>query len=216
MLAGTSASAPGVLAPAGEGPRKVAASRITSMEDFEQLLESFEQQNQAAEGEVLKGTVLKIDGDDVVVDVGQKSEGTVRLREFLDANGVAQVHPGDIIDVVIERDTGERGLRLSHEKAARLRLWDELEQAHEQGTIIQGRIVERIKGGLACDIGVKAFLPGSQLDAIESHLEIMKSQVVFAECPPTTAFSQEKRLVEELSDIPFETTEHSSLSEDSD
>lgn len=134
------------------------------MEDFEQLLESFEQQNQASEGEVLKGTVLKIDGEDVVVDVGQKSEGVVRLREFLDANGVAQVHPGDIIDVVIEREGGERGLRLSHEKAARLRLWDELEHAHEQATIIQGRIVERIKGGLACDIGVKAFLPGSQLD----------------------------------------------------
>jgi small subunit ribosomal protein S1 len=135
------------------------------MEDFEQLLESFEQQqSQASEGEVLKGTVLKIDGEDVVVDVGQKSEGVVRRREFLDAQGVAQVHPGDIIDVVIEHEGGERGLRLSHEKAARLRLWDELEHAHEQGTIMQGRIVERIKGGLACDIGVKAFLPGSQLD----------------------------------------------------
>jgi len=134
------------------------------MEDFEQLLESFEQQNQVHEGEVLKGTVLKIDGEDVVVDVGQKSEGVVRLREFVDADGVAQVHPGDIIDVVIEHEGGERGLRLSHEKAARLRLWDELEHAHEQATIMQGRIVDRIKGGLACDIGVKAFLPGSQLD----------------------------------------------------
>ncbi|MGH9475692.1 MAG: 30S ribosomal protein S1 [Terriglobales bacterium] len=134
------------------------------MEDFEQLLESFEQQNQATEGEVLKGTVLKIDGEDVVVDVGQKSEGVVRLREFLDAEGVAQVHPGDIIDVVIDHEGGERGLRLSHERASRLRLWDELEHAHEQATIMQGRIVERIKGGLACDIGVKAFLPGSQLD----------------------------------------------------
>ncbi|MGN6593607.1 MAG: 30S ribosomal protein S1 [Terriglobales bacterium] len=134
------------------------------MEDFEQLLESFEQQNQAAEGEVLKGTVLKIDGEDVVVDIGQKSEGVVRLREFLDADGVAQVHPGDIIDVVIEHAGGEQGLRLSHERAARLRLWDELEHAHEQATIMQGRVTERIKGGLACDIGVKAFLPGSQLD----------------------------------------------------
>ncbi len=134
------------------------------MEDFEQILESFELQNQPHDGEVLKGTVLKIDGEDVVVDVGQKSEGVVRLREFLDAEGVPQVHPGDIIDVVIEREAGERGLRLSHEKAARLRLWDELEHAHEQATIMQGRIVERIKGGLPCDIGVKAFLPGSQLD----------------------------------------------------
>ncbi|HEY8054657.1 MAG TPA: 30S ribosomal protein S1 [Terriglobales bacterium] len=134
------------------------------MEDFEQLLESFEQQNQAVEGEVLKGTVLKIDGEDVVVDIGQKSEGVVRLREFLDADGVAQVHPGDTIDVVIEHSGGEHGLRLSHERAARLRLWDELEHAHDQATIMQGRVTERIKGGLACDIGVKAFLPGSQLD----------------------------------------------------
>lgn len=139
------------------------------MEDFEQLLESFELQNQATEGEVLKGTVLKIDGEDVVVDIGQKSEGVVRLREFVDAEGVAQVHPGDIIDVVIEHEGGERGLRLSHERAARLRLWDELEHAHEQATIMQGRVVERIKGGLACDIGVKAFLPGSQLDVRPVH-----------------------------------------------
>ncbi|MGH9480404.1 MAG: 30S ribosomal protein S1, partial [Terriglobales bacterium] len=67
------------------------------MEDFGQLLESFEQQYQGSDGEVLKGTVLKIDGPDVVVDVGQKSEGLVRLREFLDADGVPQVHPGDVI-----------------------------------------------------------------------------------------------------------------------
>ncbi len=134
------------------------------MEDFEQLLDTFEQQNQAAEGEILKGTVLKIDGDDVVVDIGMKSEGVVPLREFLDASGNPQVRPGDIIDVVLEREERERGMVLSHEKAVRLRLWDELERAHQEGTIIQGRIVDRIKGGLACDIGVKAFLPGSQLD----------------------------------------------------
>lgn len=133
------------------------------MEDFEQILHSFEQE-QAAAGEVLKGTVLAIDGDDVVVDVGQKSEGVVRLREFIDASGEPQVRPGDLIDVVIEHSGGDRGLVLSHEKAVRLRLWDDLEHAHDSGTIIQGRVIERIKGGLSCDIGVKAFLPGSQLD----------------------------------------------------
>ncbi len=149
------------------------------MEDFEQLLDSFEQQQKAAEGEVLKGTVLKIDGDDVVVDIGQKSEGIVRLREFLDLAGNVQVRPGDIIDVIIERESPERGILLSHEKAVRLRLWDDIERAHKEGTIIQGRIVERIKGGLACDIGVKAFLPGSQIDLRPvRNLEAFKGQDV--------------------------------------
>jgi small subunit ribosomal protein S1 len=149
------------------------------MEDFEQLLDSFEQQQKAAEGEVLKGTVLKIDGDDVVVDIGQKSEGIVRLREFLDLSGNVQVRPGDIIDVIIERESPDRGILLSHEKAVRLRLWDDIERAHKEGTIIQGRIVERIKGGLACDIGVKAFLPGSQIDLRPvRNLEAFKGQDV--------------------------------------
>lgn len=149
------------------------------MEDFEQLLDSFEQQQKAAEGEVLKGTVLKIDGDDVVVDIGQKSEGIVRLREFLDLAGNVQVRPGDIIDVIIERESPDRGILLSHEKAVRLRLWDDIERAHKEGTIIQGRIVERIKGGLACDIGVKAFLPGSQIDLRPvRNLEAFKGQDV--------------------------------------
>ena len=149
------------------------------MEDFEQLLDSFEQQQKAAEGEVLKGTVLKIDGDDVVVDIGQKSEGVARLREFLDPAGNVQVRPGDVIDVIIERESPDRGILLSHEKAVRLRLWDDIERAHKEGTIIQGRIVERIKGGLACDIGVKAFLPGSQIDLRPvRNLEAFKGQDV--------------------------------------
>lgn len=134
------------------------------MEDFEQLLDSYEQQTQAVEGQVLKGTVLKLAGEEVFVDIGRKSEGVVALREFMDLAGQVQVRPGDVIDVVVEREEGERGLRLSHEKAVRLRLWDDLEKAHREGTIIQGHITERIKGGVACDIGVKAFLPGSQLD----------------------------------------------------
>jgi len=135
------------------------------MEDFEQILESFEQQQlaeQQEEGEVVKGTVLKIAGEDVIIDVGKKSEGFAPLREFLDAEGNVKVRPGDVVDVVL-RDQ-RPPYRLSHEAAVRLRLWDEIEAAHRDRTIIQGRIVERVKGGLCCDIGVRAFLPGSQLD----------------------------------------------------
>ena len=139
------------------------------MEDFGQLLESFEQKT-AAEGELLKGTVLKISGDDVVVDIGLKSEGVVPRREFLAPDGSLRVHPGDQIDVIVERDDEGGGLRLSHERAVRLRLWDELEKAYRENTIIHGHIVERVKGGLACDIGgLQAFLPGSQLELRPVH-----------------------------------------------
>ncbi|MGH9536054.1 MAG: S1 RNA-binding domain-containing protein, partial [Terriglobales bacterium] len=134
------------------------------MEDFQTLLESYEQQTQGAEGEILKGTVLKIAADVVVVDVGRKSEGIVPLRELTNPEGQLTVRPGDVIDVVVEREEPERGVLLSHERAVRLRLWDDLELAHQQNTIVQGHVVSRIKGGLACDIGIKAFLPGSQLE----------------------------------------------------
>jgi len=136
-----------------------------AMEDFEQILESFELQQlaeQQEEGEVIKGTVLKIAGEDVIIDVGKKSEGFAPLREFLDSEGQVKVRPGDVVDVVLRDDRPP--YRLSHEAAVRLRLWDEIEAAHRDRTIIQGRIVERVKGGLSCDIGVRAFLPGSQLD----------------------------------------------------
>ncbi|MGH9490125.1 MAG: 30S ribosomal protein S1 [Terriglobales bacterium] len=139
------------------------------MDDFQSLLESYEQENQAAEGEILKGTVLKIASEYVVVDVGRKSEGVVPLRELTNDEGQLTVRPGDIIDVVVEREEPERGVLLSHERAIRLRLWDDLEQAHQQNTIVQGHVVGRIKGGLACDIGIKAFLPGSQLDVRPVH-----------------------------------------------
>jgi small subunit ribosomal protein S1 len=139
------------------------------MEDFQTLLDNYEQQTQAAEGEVLKGTVLKVTGDAVIVDVGRKSEGIVPIRELTNAEGQLTVRPGDVIDVVVEREEPERGVLLSHERAVRLRLWDDLELAHQQNTIIQGHIVSRIKGGLACDIGIKAFLPGSQLDTRPVH-----------------------------------------------
>lgn len=139
------------------------------MEDFGQLLESFEQKT-ALEGELLKGTVLKISGDDVVVDIGLKSEGVVPRREFLAPDGSLRVHPGDQVDVIFERDDESGGLRLSHERAVRLRLWDDLEKAYRENTIIHGHIVERVKGGLACDIGgMQAFLPGSQLELRPVH-----------------------------------------------
>jgi small subunit ribosomal protein S1 len=151
---------------AGRSPVNPSLSLQSPMEDFEQLLDTYEHEKQAAEseGQPLRGTVLKVDGEDVIVDVGLKVEGIVPLREFVDEAGNSHVRAGDTIDVVVERET-ERGVLLSHEKAVRLRLWDDLERAYKENTIIQGRIAERVKGGLSCDIGVKAFLPGSQVDS---------------------------------------------------
>lgn len=121
---------------------------------FEDLFESSLQQ--LVVGEVVRGTVVQVNPDSVVVDVGYKSEGVIPLSEF-----VEEIKVGDIIDVLLERTENENGLvSLSKEKADRQRIWNAL----EEGAVIDGRIVSRIKGGLAVDIGVTAFLPGSQVD----------------------------------------------------
>ena len=110
-------------------------------------------------GNVVTGTIVQVNDDDVVVDVGGKSEGVIPLREF--AGEAADIKVGDQFDVLIERTENENGLiSLSKEKADRQKVWNDL----EEGAIVDGRIVSRIKGGLTVDIGVNAFLPGSQVD----------------------------------------------------
>ena len=118
-----------------------------------------------AEGEVIKGTVLKVSSSDVVVDVGYKSEGMIALQEFLDEEGECIVQPGDTVDVLLERTEDRDGhIVLSREKAEKMKIWDEVEKAYDDRKVVIGRVIERIKGGLAVDIGVRAFLPGSQVD----------------------------------------------------
>ncbi len=117
------------------------------------------------EGEVARGTVIAIDDDFVTVDVGFKSEGMIPLWEFMDDDGTLQVGVGDRVEVLIEDAEDEDGrVVLSKEKAERLKVWDEISQAYEQEEAVEGTIVARVKGGLSVDIGVKAFLPGSQVD----------------------------------------------------
>src|SRR4029079_4529891 len=118
-----------------------------------------------AEGEVVKGTVLKVTPSEVIVDVGYKSEGIIGVDEFLHATGEATVPPGDIVDVLLERTEDREGyVVLSREKAEKMKIWDEVEKAYAERKVVIGRVIERIKGGLAVDIGVRAFLPGSQID----------------------------------------------------
>ena len=118
-----------------------------------------------AEGEVIKGTVLKVSDSEVIVDVGYKSEGLIPLSEFYDENGEPMVQPGDTVDVLLERTEDRDGhIVLSREKAEKMKIWDEVEKAYAERKVVIGRVIERIKGGLAVDIGVRAFLPGSQID----------------------------------------------------
>src|SRR6266478_6545104 len=118
-----------------------------------------------AEGEVVKGTVLKVTPSEVIVDVGYKSEGIIPVDEFVDENGHITVQPGDIVDVLLERTEDREGyVVLSREKAEKMKIWDEVEKAYAERKVVIGRVIERIKGGLAVDIGVRAFLPGSQID----------------------------------------------------
>ena len=137
-----------------------------SGEDFGQMLDQFEQeQSTLQEGEVVRGTVIGISERGVVIDFGYKSEGIVNQNEFMD-NGQLTVKRGDEVDVLVKNmETGEGFPLLSRADAVRLRAWDDLEKAYEQGDPIKGRVAERIKGGVRVDIdGIAAFLPGSQVD----------------------------------------------------
>ncbi len=129
---------------------------------FEQSL-----QNELKEGEIVTGTVVQVNKDFVVVDIGYKSEGQVPLNEFVGADGQVSVKPGDRIEVFLEARENEHGLCvLSKEKADRLKVWDDISAACERDELIEGVISQRVKGGLSVTIrgGVKAFLPGSQVD----------------------------------------------------
>jgi len=117
------------------------------------------------EGEIAKGKVLSIDDDYIQVDIGFKSEGMIASWEFMSEDGEIMVSVGDTVEVLVEEVENEEGqLVLSKEKAERLKVWDEISNAYEAEQAVEGTIVARVKGGLSVDIGVKAFLPGSQVD----------------------------------------------------
>src|SRR6202522_3140934 len=113
---------------------------------------------------VVSGKVEKQTEKHLVIDLGLKSEGLIPLDQVTDHTGALKFQPGDIIDVVIEREEAEGGYLVSYEKAQRLRVWDTIEKAANDKTPVTGTVVSRVKGGLTVDIGIKAFLPGSQLE----------------------------------------------------
>src|SRR3954470_9576102 len=186
----TENSAPQVTAPSETAP--AAAPVVESHEeeesrpageDFGQLLDQFEQeQSTLQEGEVVRGTVVGITERGVVIDFGYKSEGIVNQAEFME-NGEITVKRGDEVDVLVKNmETGEGYPVLSRADAVRLRAWDDLDKAFNEGTPVKGRVIERIKGGLRVDVdGIAAFLPGSQVDIRPiRNLESLRGQEVEA------------------------------------
>lgn len=132
-------------------------------ESFEKIYE--ESIKSMQDGEVVQGKVIQITTDYVIIDVGCKSEGQIPIQEFYDSDNQIGVQVGDTTDVLIEDWENENGMMvLSKQKADQMRVWDTISSVHDQDGVLEGKIVSRIKGGLSVDIGLKAFLPGSQVD----------------------------------------------------
>ncbi|MEK6535729.1 MAG: 30S ribosomal protein S1 [Thermodesulfobacteriota bacterium] len=127
--------------------------------------ELYEQSLQSVQmGGVLTGKVVQINADTVMVDVGWKTEGYIPARELRDDQGNITLNVGDEIEVLVDRRDQDGNLVLSRDKAAKIKIWDDVKLACEQNTPVKGTVIERVKGGLSVDIGIPAFLPGSQVD----------------------------------------------------
>jgi small subunit ribosomal protein S1 len=173
-----------------------------SQEEFFTLAKLYSESfKDVKEGEIIKGKVVRIQGDNVILDVGFKSEGSIALIEF----GDREVNIGQEVDVVLESVEDQEGnLVLSKTRADFLMIWDKVLRAHETGEIIQGKIVKRIKGGMVVDLmGMEAFLPGSQIDIrpirdFDAFVgQTMDFKVVKVNIPTENVVVSHKVLVEE-------------------
>jgi len=136
-----------------------------SSDDFKSFFDEFLNDKSIREQSVVKGTIIEIGDELVTVDIGYKAEGSIKKSEFINDQGELTVKVGDVVDVYLDQMSEEDGLlELSKEKADLMRAWDEISKAVEKDETVKGAIIGRVKGGLAVDIGVKAFLPGSQVD----------------------------------------------------
>ncbi len=150
--------------PAAETEAQPAREEEEEEENFAKMFESYNQRHEIKEGSVIPGKVAQISKDFVTIDIGYKSEGQVPVHEFM-SQGQLTVNEGDEVLVYLDMVEDEEGnILLSKEKADKLKIWDDIQRAHESDDTVTGRIISRVKGGLSVDIGVKAFLPGSQVD----------------------------------------------------
>jgi len=196
--------------PAGKEESKNAVSRNQMRELVE---ESFQH---LREGDVVRGTIVAFNDNDVVVDIGFKSEGIISRSEFTDRDGKLTVKPGDEVDVLVERFDEMMGeIRLSRERAAKIRVWEVLETAYRESAPVRGKVVERVKGGLAVDIGVRAFLPGSLVDLrptrrLEDYVgeEIEAKIINFDRRRANVVLSRKVMLEAQISSLKDETLSH--------
>ena len=139
-------------------------SQVVS-KDFESMFEQSMKDQDFKVGDVVSGRVVDVQTDYVLVDINYKSEGLIPINEFRIVDGVREVKAGDQVEVLIDRIENENGMIvLSKDKADMMRAWSDISKAAENEEVIEGTVVAKVKGGLHVDIGVKAFLPGSQID----------------------------------------------------
>jgi len=150
---------PSLADPSEDSSKGPGSSMESVMDMYEESFKRF------AEGEVVTGRIISIDKDHVLVDIGYKSEGQVRIQEFTDEKGNVKAKIGDKIEVMVEwwDDEDERVL-LSKDKAANIKVWEAIKKSYDDEGTVKGTITNRVKGGFSVDIGVPAFLPGSQAD----------------------------------------------------
>ena len=160
---------------AGELPEKTEAEKVAEELEAEpgeadampeDLMGMYEESfKQFEEGEVVQGRIISVDRDFVLVDIGYKSEGQIPIREFKNEKGEIEAEEGDTVEVMVEFwDDEEEVVVLSKEKAATIKVWEEIKRCYDAEETIAGTITNRVKGGFSVDIGVQAFLPGSQAD----------------------------------------------------
>jgi small subunit ribosomal protein S1 len=178
MMAANTQSSGGGKAATAMTKAQIEAARVQSLFDdaegekaknpaaeFENLFEASIKERDFKPGDVVKGIVVEVQTDYVLVDINYKSEGLIPINEFRFVDGVREVKPGEEVEVYIDRVENENGMVvLSKDKADMMRAWNDISRAAENEELIEGTIIAKVKGGLSVDIGVKAFLPGSQID----------------------------------------------------
>lgn len=146
-------------------PRNPGIEALGLSADFESLFQAAVKEQDFKVGDIVNGTVVEVQQDYVLVDINYKSEGLIPINEFRVVDGVRTVKPGDQVEVLIDRIENENGMiGLSKNKADMMKAWTDISKAAENEEVIEGTVIAKVKGGLSVDIGVTAFLPGSQID----------------------------------------------------
>jgi small subunit ribosomal protein S1 len=164
------AIATGDTKPAGESAEAGSGESAETSQTMDQLMEQFAvPEPVAAEGEIFDGHVLAVTDAGVIVDVGGKFEGLVPAQEFVDSGSPIEFGPGQTIEVERLHAQKDGYVLLSHVRAHRRRVWERIEKSYREHATIKGKVTERIKGGLVVDIGVRSFLPASQIELRPVH-----------------------------------------------